>query len=167
MLIGPSSVQIGPTASLVTLDGLTFSVDASQAVISGTTYSLDNADTPSTLVVGSKAYTFGPNGINAEPTLSPITVNGLTFSMDASEAVISGTTFSVGPDASPTIVTLGNHTVSAGPGGVGLPSTTIVPPNASGTSLKYFTGIAPGSSLARSSALGMGLLFLLTAIVNL
>ena len=166
-LIGPSGVQVKSTVSLVTLDGLTFSVDASQAVISGTTYSFDKADSSSTLVVGGKAYIFGPGGISAEPTLSPITANGITISMDASEAVISGTTVAVGPDASPTIVTLGNQTVSAGPGGIGLPSTTIAPPNATGTSFQYFTGIAPGSSLARSGALGVSLLCLLIAIAML
>lgn len=156
MLIGPSRVQIDPTVSLVTFDGFTFSVDASQALMSGTTYSLDKAASSSTLVIGGKTYIFGPSGISAKPTLAPITVNGLTFSMDASEAVISGTTFSVGPDASPTIVTLGNQTIR-----------TMVPPNATGTSFEYFTGIAPGSSLARSSALGVSLVCLLIAIAIL
>ena len=164
LLIGPSRVQIESTASLVTFDGLILSVDASQAVISGTTYALDKADSSSTLVIGGKTYILGPNGISAEPTLSPITINGLTFSMDASEAVISGTTFDVGPDASPTIVTLGNQTASAGPGGIAFPSTTLVPPNPTGTSFESFTGIASTSSLARSSILDASLLCLLVAI---
>ena len=164
LLIGPSGVQIGSVSSIVTYIGLVFSMHASQAIISGTTYSLGDPAPSSALIIGGQTFVLGPSGISAEATLSPLTAGGLTFSMDATEALISGTTNNIGTSANPTTVVLGNQTVSIGPSGVGLASTSVVLPNATGTSFQYFTGKAPDSSVPSSSLLGVSLLCLLVAI---
>ena len=85
---GPS----GP--SPVTYNGLTFSTDTSEVVISGSTFNFGDSYSPTTLVIGSASLVLGPGGNFGLPT--PVTFNGLTFSADASEAIISGTTHTFG-----------------------------------------------------------------------
>lgn len=140
-----------PTLALETVNGISFSIDASRAIISGTTYSFGNdAVATTTLVLGGASLILGPSGyISGLPTLTPITVNGLTFSADATEAVISGTTYPIGSGAASTTITVGGtQVVRLGPGDVALPSiTTIAPFNSSATGggLKGFTGAAASS----------------------
>jgi len=164
---GPIDISAEATLSAFTADGLTFSMGKSQAIVSGTTYTLGATQPSSTLVIDGQTFILGPNGISAKATLSPYTANGLTFSMDATKAIISGTTFSIGPGANPFTVVLGNETVSIGPSGVGLASTTIALPNATGTGFEYFTGHASPSIVASNSILGVSLICVLITIAIL
>lgn len=167
IILDPHGISAEATFSSFTADGPTFSMDESQAIISGTTYTLEHTQSSSTLISDGRTFILGPHGISVKATLSPYTAKGLTFSMDATEAIISGTTFSIGPGASSTTVVLGNETVSIGPSGVGLASTTIAMPNATGTGLEYFTGHAPASFVAGNSILGVSLICVLTTIAML
>lgn len=163
-ILGPHGISAKATLSSFTADGLTFSMGKSQAIVSGTTYTLGATQPSSTVVIDGRTFILGPNGISAKATLSPYTANGLTFSMDATKAIISGTTYSIVSGANPTTVVLGNETVSIGPSGVGLASTTIALPNTTGTSFEYFTGHAPASIVARNSILGVSLVCVLITI---
>ncbi|SLM36512.1 hypothetical protein LPUS_06078 [Lasallia pustulata] len=149
LTFGPGGVDLPSTTippyypptipSPVIVDGLTFSIDATEAIISGTTYAIGPDAVPKTVVIGTETLTFGPNGVDLPsttippykpPTIpSPVIIDGLTFSIDATEAIISGTTYAIGPGAVPETIVLGSETISIGPGGVGLPHTTLVPPS--------------------------------------
>ena len=166
LVLGPDGVQTAATSSIITLNGLAITMGTSQAMISGTTYPLGETKSSTTLVIGGQTLVLGPSGISAEATLSQVTADGITFSMDATEAVVSGTTYTVGPGATPTTLVLGSETVSLGPDGVGLASTTIAMPNATGTSIQYFTGEAAKLGMRSSSLPAIILVcFLLTIIV--
>ncbi|KAI4134898.1 MAG: hypothetical protein LQ347_001134 [Umbilicaria vellea] len=144
---GPGGVSLPTTTippyypptvpSPVVVDGLTFSIDATQAVISGKTYAIGPGAAPKTVVFGTETISLGPDGVGLPATTippyypptvpSPVVVDGLTFSIDATQAVISGKTYAIGPGAAPKTVVFGTETISLGPGGVGLPATTIPP----------------------------------------
>ena len=146
---GPGGVGLPSTTILpfyapkvpspVVVDGLTLSIDATQAVISGTTYAIGPGSAPKTVVIGTETISIGPGGVGLPSTTvlpfypptvpSPVVVDGLTFSIDATQAVISGTTYAIGPGSAPKTVVVGTETVILGPGGVGLPLTTLVPPS--------------------------------------
>ena len=130
-----SSAQI----SVITAGGLGITINLTEAIISGTTCTIGSgAITPTTAVVDGQTVSLGPDGIGLPTTIvavskqtggaqpSIIIAGGLTFSVNPTEAVISGTTYPIGPKATPTIAVVNGQTVSFGPGGVGLP-TTIVP----------------------------------------
>ena len=122
-----------------TTDGLTFSVGSSIAIVSGTTYRVGSNAPEVTATIGSQhlTVTFGTDGVAlAKTTLAPgaspfvvVTAEGLTFSIDGTEAIISGTTYRIGSGAPKmtTSIGSGHASVSFGPGGVGLASTTIHP----------------------------------------
>ena len=129
-----------PTFSTVTAGGLTFSVAASEAVIAGHTFTIGPGSAPITTVINGQTISIGPNGVGlatttvglppAEPNFSTVTAGGLTFSVAASEAVIAGHTFTIGPGSSPITTVINGQTISIGPNGVGLATTTVALPRA-------------------------------------
>ena len=165
-----------PTYSIVTEGDLTFSLSPSQAVISGKTFSIGPGSVPITTTINGEVVTIGPSGIiiagttaglisSATKTISSgadttgggrrstITVDGLTFTVEPTDVIISGTTYPIGIGAIPTTIVIGNETISIGPGGVGLPTTTIPvpPPSGSATATAAATRRSVGSSLSTSS----------------
>lgn len=141
----PPAGGASPTFSAVTAAGLTFAVNPTAAVISGTTYAIGAGSTPRTATVDGEVISFGPGGVGlaattvavppagAAPTFSAVTAGGLTFSVNPSAAVIGGTTYRVGAGASPITTNVGGQRVSIGPGGIGLASTTVPIPTAEAT----------------------------------
>ena len=141
MTIGPKGIHIkGATVNLpairtpigVTAAGLTFLVGATNAVVSGTTYAIGRGALLQTVVVGSQTMEMGSAGVMLQSTtIAPeqtpvaITAGGLTFSMDSSEAVISGTTYAIGIGAVARTLVRASMTMVLGTDGVALPSTTI------------------------------------------
>ena len=142
--IGPKGIHIaGTTVNLpaistpksITAAGLSFLVGATNAIISGTTYPIGNGATPQTLVLGSQTLHIGSAGIilpsittiSPEQTPVAVTADGLTFSMDSTEAVINGTTYAIGSGAMAKTLVKGSTTMVLGPDGIILPSTTIKP----------------------------------------
>ncbi|KIW63997.1 hypothetical protein PV04_08957 [Phialophora macrospora] len=139
--VAPGGVT-GTPFVVYTTEGLTFSVGSSVAIVDGTTYRVGTNAPEVTTTLGPDHVTvsFGPDGVGlTSTTLAPggspfvvITAEGLTFSVDGTEAVVSGTTYRIGLDA-PRVTTSigsGHSSVSFGPGGIGLKSTTILPPTA-------------------------------------
>ena len=154
--IGPSGIDVKgetvklPSLSLVspaqaTANRVTFSVGATNAVIGGSTYAIGSGARETTVVVGSETIRLGTEGVvlpteslgmgvvlpattippNLIPT--PVIAGGLSFSADASEAIINGTTYAIGSGAPGTTITAGSEIIQLGTGGVILPSTTIKP----------------------------------------
>ena len=122
------------TAMRVTAGGLTFSVGATDAVISGTTYSIGNGAPLQTVIVGSQTIKMGSGGvmlpsttIAPEQTPVAVTAEGLTFSMDSTEAVFNGTTYAIGKGAVAKTIVEGSVTMILGTDGVASPLTTIKP----------------------------------------
>jgi len=108
------------------------------AVIAGTTYRVGDGAPATTITVDGTTISVGANGVALPRTVvSPVgavasgyvvyTINGFTFSVDDSEAVLSRTTYRIGSDAPQTTTVVSGHTVSFGPNGIGLESTTIAP----------------------------------------
>ena len=133
--VAPVMITAPPLApEVVTAAGLTFTVGPSFAIISGSTYTIGPGAKPTTIVVGGKTISVGSNGIGLasttiapEPNYSVITLGGLTFSVDSTEAILRGTTYKIGKGAPTETTKVGGKTLSLGPGGVGLQSTTIPP----------------------------------------
>ena len=118
----------------VTADDLTFSVGPTDAVIGGTAYAIGSGAMAKTVVVGSETIRLGTNGvilpsttIAPEQTVSAITADGLTFSADATEAIINGTAYAIGSEAIAKTIVVGSETIGLGTKGILLPSTTIQP----------------------------------------
>ncbi|KAJ9613235.1 hypothetical protein H2200_003177 [Cladophialophora chaetospira] len=136
--VAPGGVTGSPFV-VYTTEGLTFTVGSTVAIIGGTTYRIGSNAPDVTRTIGPDhvTVTFGPGGVGlASTTLAPgaspfviVTAEGLTFSVDGTEAVISGTTYRIGSNAPQVTASVGSghSSVSFGPGGVGLRSTTILP----------------------------------------
>ncbi|KAL6719379.1 hypothetical protein ACLMJK_003618 [Lecanora helva] len=144
--IGPTGIHFpGTTVAIprltsqetplaVTADGLTFSVGPTNAYIGGTEYAIGSGAVAKTVMVSSKTISLGTNGIvlpsttiAPEQTPSAITADGLTFSADATEAIINGTAYAIGSEAIAKTIVVGSETIGLGTKGILLPSTTIRP----------------------------------------
>ncbi|KAI9867440.1 MAG: hypothetical protein M1813_008998 [Trichoglossum hirsutum] len=157
--IGFAATTVAPLGAVITpitAGGITFSQGASIAVIDGTTFTVGPGATPTTKVINGQTVSIGPGGIGFAAmtvpppgaAITPITAGGITFSQGASIAVIDGTTFTVGPGATPTTKVVNGQTISLGPGGIGLASTTIVPSG-------LVTRMAPDAALTPITAGGI------------
>lgn len=135
----PSGTQLGLAGGLSVTE-----VGSTLAVISGMTFTIGPGATPSTTIVNGHTITIGSAGLGVEgttlsypfnPTTEIITAGGITFSeIGPSLVVIGGTTFTVGPGASPTTDIYNGQTISIGPGGVGFATTTVPPLTSTPTS---------------------------------
>ncbi|KAI9713715.1 MAG: hypothetical protein M1812_006553 [Candelaria pacifica] len=160
----PSALITG-TFSTTTINGIPLALGSNIAVINGTTFSIGPGATPTTDIIDGQTISIGPNGIGFASTTIPIptttapaflkstTVNGIPLAIGSSIAVINGTTFLIGPGATPTTDLINGQTISIGPNGIGFASTTIPIPNASiSPSLRFTTvngiTLALGSSIA-------------------
>lgn len=168
--VAPGGVT-GTPFMIYTTEGLTFSVGGTIAVVGGTTYRIGSNAPDMTTTIGPDHVTvsFGAGGVGlARTTLAPggspfviVTAEGLTFSIDGTEAIISGTTYRIGSNAPKvtTSVGSGHASVSFGPGGVGLQSTTILPTTSSSRSIQTAETGSRSTSAAtatQSAATGSG-----------
>ena len=160
-----SSVYTANIVSAVTVNGQTLS-PGSEITISGTRISLDTKGGAHTIgtdtqtaglgalimsaMGGTGASTTASMNLSILPTLSPLTADNLTLSLDVTKMMLSGTTYSVGLGATPTTVIVGNKTLKVGPSGVVFPSTTITVGSTTNTSAYGFTGGASSSYQAKS-----------------
>ena len=155
--------------SVISANGPTFSINPTEAIISGTTYPIGSeATVPMTAVINGQTVSLGPSGVGLRTTTVPvpeptgerqesiITVDGLTFAVNPTEAIISGTTYPIGSEAtSPTTTIINGQTVSLGSNGVGLPTTTVTPPSTSPSSTRTETGdVQPFTGGAVENTLG-------------
>ena len=170
-IVGPSTtIPLAPeiqgpitaAPSAITAGGLTFSLGPSAAIFGPTTYSFIPGQAPTTVVFHGQTISIGPNGVGfagttipiptPPPNLSTVTAGGLTFSVGASEAVISGRTFAIGPNIAPTSTILRGQTISIGPQGIGLASTTVPLPNPTGPIFSTVTAGGLTFSVASNEA---------------
>jgi hypothetical protein len=129
-----------PTTQIATLAHATLTEIGSTLLLGTQTFTLGPNATPTTVVVNGQTYTIGPSGVGsggstvfAPPSQYPptqvLTAAGLTFSeIGSSIVVLGGSTITLGAQATPTTEVVDGVTVSIGPGGVGIGSTTIAPP---------------------------------------
>ena len=144
-IIGPSTTialsapdDSGGTPTAVTTEGLTFSIGPSAAVVGDSTYSFVPGKSPATISTHGEAVLVGSNGVQfghvhvpvptSTPSFSAITQGDLTFSVAPSEVVIGGQTEPIHSAMTPITTVVDGHTISIGPKGVGLASTTILLP---------------------------------------
>ncbi|KAK5338550.1 hypothetical protein LTR98_004950 [Exophiala xenobiotica] len=141
---------------------LTFTIGPTVAIISGTTYRIGQNAPGTTITVQGTKVSLGSGGVGLPSTTiapdagsgSPFvvyTAEGLTLSVDKSEAVISGTTYQIGSNAPQVTTTIASESVSFGPGGVGLKSTTITPtaaPPTTGNSSKSTATLTSGATVS-------------------
>lgn len=128
-----------PTSTTVTVgDDFTFVIGQTVAIIAGTTYRVGEGAPATTITVDGATVSVGSNGVELPRTIvSPVgasasgyvlyTVNGITFSVDDNEAVLSSTTYRIGTNAPQMTTVVSGETISFGPSGIGLHSTTIAP----------------------------------------
>ena len=95
----PRATGGGGTSSIVTADGLTFTVEPTDVVINGKTYAIGPGATPTTIVVGTETISIGPGGVGLPTTtIAPLppgaTGNGFEAFTGTSSAVLVPT-FSV------------------------------------------------------------------------
>lgn len=127
------SSAASPTA--VTTGGLTFSIGPSAAVVGSSTYSFVPGKAPATIVTHGEAVLVGTNGVQFRnvhvpvPTMTPsfsaITQGDLAFSIAPSEVVVGSHTATIYSDMTPITTVVNGHSISIGPKGIGLASTTI------------------------------------------
>ena len=182
VIVGPSGVAVpgttlvpvkvtgaGPGLSAVTAAGLTFSIGTSQVVIGGSTYKIGSGAPTETEVVSGKTISIGPSGIGlgssvippATIPLSTISAGGLTFAVGPTQVVVGGSTYKIGSGAPTETEVINGKTVSIGPSGIGLASTTVAP-EATGSNGQAQTGTA-----AFSRALSACTLLALTFVFGL
>lgn len=131
------AISIPPTR-ITAGSGVVVAVAGSTAVVDGTTFRLD-ASFSTVVTVSGERISIGPSGVAlASTTIATAgrvteapqiveTVGHVTFTIDGSQVVISGSTFGIGSGA-PTVTTeFSGDKVSIGPGGVGFASTTVSP----------------------------------------
>jgi len=162
----------GPVASsVVTVDGLTFTIGPSLAVISKTTYRVGVGASSTKVTVDGTTISIGSSGIvlpgttitppaidvTAAPTVT-VSAGGLVFEIDSSEAVISGTTYRMGSGAPQKTIAVDGTLVSLGPGGVGLKTTTVLPPTRSTAQTHSSSGSSNTSVMQTARASGSAIL---------
>jgi hypothetical protein len=149
-IVGPSTTialaaeQAGASPTPVTANGLTFTVGATQAIISGNTYTIGAGAPSTTLTIGGQTVVVGPSGVGvpgetiapekatAGPSLSVVTAGGVTITYGSTEAIVGSSTYRIGQGASQTVITVNGKTISVGASGIGIASSTIPPAKITG-----------------------------------
>lgn len=132
------AASTNPATQVITAGGITFTeISSSLVVIGGSTFTIGPGATPTTDVFNGQTISIGSNGVGFGSTTvsydpSPaaatqvVTAGGVTFTeIGSSIVVIGGSTFTIGPGAMPTTDIFNSQTISIGPNGVGLASTTV------------------------------------------
>jgi hypothetical protein len=128
-----------PTAVAILGASAISAVGASIAVIGDSTFTYGPGSSPQTDIFNGQTIIIGPGGIAlaattlggaSNPSATQIGIaGGLTVSeIGSTLAVISGTTFTIGPGATTTAAVINGKTISVGPSGIGLASTTLAYP---------------------------------------
>lgn len=131
-----------PNYSVVTQGNLTFSVAPSAVVFNGQTNSVQSGTAPKITTVNGQEISIGLQGVGVGGTTIPlpmatnpsgyavVTQGDIIFSVAPSAVVLSGQTNSIQSGMAPIMTDVNGQTVSIGPQGVGLASTTIPLPMA-------------------------------------
>ncbi|ETN42147.1 uncharacterized protein HMPREF1541_04088 [Cyphellophora europaea CBS 101466] len=153
--LSPQGVVSVPPTRVTAAPGVVVEVAGSTAVVAGTTFRLDERFS-TVITVSGQRVSIGPSGIGLPSTTilaglvtqAPAmveTVGDVTFTLDGSRVIISGSTYGIATD-SPTVTTeFDGEEVSIGPGGIGFDSTTFKPTQAE-TSTREDMAQATGSA---------------------
>ena len=175
--LATTTVAVPPSPSgytVLTEGDLTFSLSPSRAVIGGKTYIITPGAAPITTIINGQSVTISPEGIEFAGTTaaipsattlagaSVVTIDGLTITIEPTAAIIGGKTYPIGIGAHPTTIVIGTETISLGPGGVGLPTTTIAPAPA-----RFTGGLSSGAAPCLRSKRGSLVSTVLVGIVLL
>ena len=141
-----------------------FTVEPTDVLVSGKTYAIGSGARETAVVIGTETVRFGPAGVELPTTtIAPpritgraetITADGIVFTVEPTDVLVSGKTYAIGSGARETAVVIGTETVRFGSGGVGLPSTTIKP-EATGLSGGAFEGGAERKAVGVYGWIGM------------
>ena len=125
----------GAQPSAITTGGLTFSLGPSAAIVGPSTYSFLPGQTPAKITDNGQTITVGPKGVQFGSVDIPIPTDSssysemvegdLTFSVAPSKVVLDGHTNDISSGMAPITTVIDGQTVSIGPQGVGLASTTV------------------------------------------
>lgn len=170
--IGPDGIGVGSTTvhapfalptSVVTVGGVTIRESGTIARVGDRTFTIGPKATKVTATVNGQIITIGPSGVSIDTTTIPAPSNpsatvvfaagAITFSeVGSTLAIIGQDTFTVGPQATPTRFVQNGQTISIGPSGVAIGSTTIKapfsPPTTSILTVGGVTFSEVGSTLA-------------------
>ena len=93
--------------------------------------------------------------LSPSPSFETVTDDGVTFAIGASQAIVSGTTYAIGPGATPVTAYLQARLFFRfGPGGVGTPDTTFSPYNPATTAASTTTSLNLGNATAQTTSVG-------------
>ena len=179
---GSETIQIGtagiilPTTTIapavpdqiITAAGVEFHIGPSYVAISGSTYPIGPGAPTNHIVIGNQTVAIDSNGVNLPSTTlapeqipTPITTDGLTFAVDATQAVINGTTYAIGPaaatatsdddgviygDGGEHTIVQGNRTIILGTEGVVIGSSDTIQPWTFSSTVSTTTALAPSDS---------------------
>jgi hypothetical protein len=141
-----NSVTTEPNGNKVVVEGgQTFTINPSQVIGSGTTINI-----PGTAAGGV---------FRESPT--PTIISGVPVQIGQSVAVISGTTYSIGPGAPQTTIVVNGQTISVGPSGLGFAQTTVAPAGPLPTNVvivegEVFSAIGPSVAVIGGSTITYG-----------
>jgi hypothetical protein len=142
--IAPAKATGAAPLSVATVGGVTITYDNTEAIIGSSTYRIGQGAPQTVLTVNGKTVSLGAGGVGlasstippakvtAGPSLSAVTADGVSFSIDATEVVFGSSTFRIGSGAPTKTTVINGETISIGPSGVGLAHTTIPPPTRTG-----------------------------------
>lgn len=178
--IAPEKITAAPSSfSVITAGGLTLSLDATEVVLGSKTYRIGQGATQTVITVSGKTLTLGTQGvamgsstippatITAAPSLSAVTADGLSFSVDATEVFVGSHSFRIGSGAPTETTVINGKTLTIGPSGVALGSTTVTPPTAISSAVSS-TGLqAAGASLTKYNVVGMSTACILATFIGL
>lgn len=171
--IAPAKATSTAPLSVVTAGGVTITYDNTEAIVGSSTYRIGQGAPQTVITVNGKTISLGAGGIGlasstippakltAGPSLSAVTVDGVSFSVDATEVVFGSSTFRIGSGAPTETTVINGETISIGPSGVGLAHTTIPPPT--GTGGLRTVGAASSTT---QRLIGTSMLFGLTALLG-
>ena len=133
-------------ASTITYNGIVVTIEPDNAILSGHTFRIGINAPATTTIASGQTITFNSDGVifpsttfNPAITTGPAyvvtTVGKLTFSVDMSEAIVSGTTYRIGIGAMNPATTkvIDGTTIVFGSSGIVVASTTIAPTEITGS----------------------------------
>ena len=138
----PEKITAAPSFLVTMVGGVSLSVDATEVVLGSSTYRIGQGASQTVVTYEGKTLTLGTQGvamgsstippavITPAASLSAVTVAGLSLSIDATEVVVGSQTFRIGSGAPTETITTNGKTLTIGPSGIAVGSTTLTPPAA-------------------------------------
>jgi hypothetical protein len=174
--IAPAKATGTAPLSVITAGGVTITYDNTEAIVGSTTYRIGQGAPQTVITVNGKTVSLGAGGIGlasstipparvtAGPSLSAVTVDKVSFSIDATEVVFGSSTFRIGSGAPTKTTVINGETISIGPSGVGLAHTTILPPTGT-AGLQSTSAAASATQQLIGSSILLGLAALLSCLL--